>query len=110
MIIHNVSALCKNCKESINHLFLSCLAANDVWNGLIGHVERMDGKVGFDSPKSLLLNWPKLNNRGIGEASWCILPYTIFWGIWSVRNEIIFDNATLVVEDLIKRVKCTVWA
>ncbi|KAF5201532.1 hypothetical protein FRX31_008881, partial [Thalictrum thalictroides] len=70
----------------------------------------MGGVMNFSNPKILLSEWPKLNNRGMAEACWAILPYTIMWVVWSVRNEIIFAGAVLDTGQLLQRVKRTLWA
>ncbi|KAF5193311.1 hypothetical protein FRX31_017102 [Thalictrum thalictroides] len=108
--IHNACALCNQCEESINHLFFGCPLVLDIWYGLVGHIPRMGGILNHDNPKAFLTNWPKLNNRGIGEASWCLVPYATLWVVWCIRNHIIFENGVFEVEKVIMRVKGTIWA
>ncbi|KAF5174968.1 Reverse transcriptase zinc-binding domain [Thalictrum thalictroides] len=107
--IPNRCVLCKRSKETIHHLFLSCPTAKLIWSDLTGHMARMNGIREHTSPRNMLLNWPTLNARGIGEATWSILPYVVLWVLWSVRNEIIFDNGVFERELVIKKVKCTIW-
>ncbi|KAF5180414.1 hypothetical protein FRX31_029996 [Thalictrum thalictroides] len=107
---YNVCALCNCSPESINHLLLLCPISVVVWNDCVGHIPRMGGVMKFSNPKILLSEWPKLNNRGMAEACWAILPYTIMWVVWSVRNEIIFAGAVLDTGQLLQRVKRTLWA
>ncbi|KAF5198222.1 hypothetical protein FRX31_012191 [Thalictrum thalictroides] len=109
MTLHNVCVLCGSSEENINHLFLSCSASLLVWKRLTEHIPRMGTIMVWDDPKSFLLNWPKLNNRGLAEAVWCILPYAIFWVLWKVCNETIFENGSFELEKVRKRVICTIW-
>ncbi|KAF9598947.1 hypothetical protein IFM89_033145 [Coptis chinensis] len=43
--------------------------------------------------------------QGLGGHIWAILPYTIVWSIWCVRNEIIFRNGTFCINKVINKIK-----
>ncbi|KAF5187707.1 hypothetical protein FRX31_022705 [Thalictrum thalictroides] len=69
----------------------------------------MNGVLDHNSPHNFLLNWPKLNARGLTKASWNILPYAVLWVLWCERNDIIFNNVTFSIDNVIRTVKCTIW-
>ncbi|KAF5196464.1 hypothetical protein FRX31_013948 [Thalictrum thalictroides] len=70
----------------------------------------MGGIFNHDGPKSFLVNWHMINNRGIGEASWRLLPYATLWVLWCVRNHKIFENGGSDADKVVLRVKGTIWA
>ncbi|KAF5187223.1 hypothetical protein FRX31_023187 [Thalictrum thalictroides] len=56
---------------------------------------------------SFLVNWPRLNNRGLSEATWSILPYTVLWVLWCIRNQVVFENGTFNLDSAVKQIKFT---
>ncbi|KAF5180956.1 hypothetical protein FRX31_029452 [Thalictrum thalictroides] len=105
----NSCVLCNNHGESMKHLFFQCPTSLLVWNSLLSHLGMMDEIMDNNGAGDFLCKWPSLNNRGLSAAIWDIIPYTVIWILWRTRNTIVFDNGVFALDEVVRRIKCTLW-
>ena len=93
--------LCYMCKcngESIDHLFLHCPVAMDLWPmvlGLFGGSQVM--------PKSvvgLLACWQRWFGHHRNGHIWIIVPHCLMWCLWRERNSRCFEDNERSISDL----------
>ena len=92
-------SLCKMSIEDIPHLFLTCPFSVAVF-------AHYAAKFRFTWPKnstvsSLVIHW---YNSPLRSASFRFLPLFIFWGIWLLRNQCLFEDKIPVFHALISRI------
>ncbi|AES95629.1 hypothetical protein MTR_5g027610 [Medicago truncatula] len=67
----------------------------------------------FIVPNNLLVHlecWSKeVSTRKLRQGFWLIWHATL-WVIWKVRNEIIFNNGTFDVEEVVENIKVLSWS
>ena len=86
--------MCKCNGESVDHLFLHCPVAMDLWPMVLG----LFG-VSWVMPQSimgLLVCWQGRLSRHI----WLIVPHCLMWCLWSERNSKCFENNERSISDL----------
>ncbi|KAF5189494.1 hypothetical protein FRX31_020921 [Thalictrum thalictroides] len=69
----------------------------------------MDEIMDNNGARDFLCKWPSLNNRGLSAAIWDIIPYTVIWILWRTMNTIVFDNRVFALDEVVRRIKCTLW-
>ncbi|KAE8680777.1 hypothetical protein F3Y22_tig00111366pilonHSYRG00071 [Hibiscus syriacus] len=82
--------LCNQGAESVQHLFVSCPVSWELWMKIIGYWD-IQLTIPQDPPK-LLSSWAVLRPKSV---IWKFIPGAVFWSIWKLRNEIIFDKGKL---------------
>ena len=99
-------SMCKRDGESVDHLLLHCLLAQEIWDlafSMFGVVWVMPRRV-----MDLLHCWPKLNRQIAGEI-WGLIPHCIMWCLWRERNARCFEGCEMSIQDLKKFVLNTIW-
>ncbi|XP_039065107.1 uncharacterized protein LOC120210455 [Hibiscus syriacus] len=87
--------LCNLEEESVQHLFISCPVSWVMWTKLIGF---WGVRLALPSnPPSLLSSWEVLRPNSVILQ---FIPGVVFWSIWKIRNEIIFDKGKLDIISL----------
>eukprot|EP00253_Pinus_taeda_P030815 PITA_30815 len=79
--------LCRMDYETINHLFLSCLVAKNVW----AEAEKLMNKKIDWVGRNLNEAWDKWW-QNYPEGNMRNLPLIICWGVWIARNRSIFED------------------
>lgn len=88
-----LSSRCPFCKlqeETINHLFVSCVVVEKIWqyiwkDSMVGSVENTN-------------RWEIIEHKGkqiwttVGEIYWDSLFHANVWGIWMERNQRQFEE------------------
>lgn len=76
--------------ESLNHLFLHCSFANQIWSLLLKEFGFLWAMPRFYAE---LLELPlHLVSVAGAKVLWRVATLTIFWSIWLKRNHIIFED------------------
>ena len=94
--------MCGKENETINHPFLHCEVAVQVWNDFI---RRCD--IAWCCPKNIAKAanaWRSGCFIGCGRLLWRIISFVILWSIRKERNERIFRGSSASVADLIYKV------
>lgn len=97
-------------RESTNHLFLHCNVNWKIWLTLQNWLE-----VNFiiSIPSNLFSHcrcWDGLlSNRKESKRGMRIIWHTTIWVIWNFRNNIIFNNGGIEVEDVLDEIKMLSW-
>ena len=90
--------MCKCNGESVNHLFLHCPVAMDLWPMVLG----LFG-VSWVMPQSimeLLAYWQDKLGRHQNGHIWLIFPHCLMWCLWRERNSRCFENNERYIPDL----------
>jgi hypothetical protein len=109
-IIHHQNINCVFCgavEESTVHLFLHCEKSALVWYAIMKWL-------GFVIiiPPNLFSSFTILGEHGIGKRGKVCLSLiwnSYVWSIWNFRNDCIFNNKVVVIEELIDHVKFQSW-
>jgi hypothetical protein len=76
--------MCKRDGESIDHLMLHCIVAQELWDlvfSMFGITWVMPRRV-----MEIMACWhEKVSKRGNGVL-WDMIPHCLMWGIWRERN------------------------
>ncbi|KAE8698668.1 serine/threonine-protein kinase AFC1-like [Hibiscus syriacus] len=88
--IHLEEVFCPFCakqEETVQHLFISCLIAWDVWSKFwrLWGVSSVLPK----DPVSLLCSWSDLRPKSI---IWSLIPGVVLWLLWKARNSVVFED------------------
>jgi hypothetical protein len=82
--------MCKESGESVNHLFLHCLVARDLWNmffSLFGIPWTMPQGV-----MDLLSCWNGRLGRSEARNIWKMITHCIMWCLWCEQNARTFNG------------------
>ncbi|KAE8678433.1 hypothetical protein F3Y22_tig00111410pilonHSYRG00088 [Hibiscus syriacus] len=82
--------LCAKQEETVQHLFISCQVAWDLWSSFW----RLWGvsSVLPNDPASLLCSWSDLRPKSL---IWDFIPGVVLWSLWKARNSVVFDDGKL---------------
>ena len=90
--------MCKRNGESIDHLFLHCSLASDLWSmvlGLFGVSWVMSC-----TALGLLWCWQGSFGRHRNGCIWSIIPHCLLWCLWRERNSRYFKDTERSIPDL----------
>ena len=90
--------MCKCNSESVDHLFLRCLVAMDLWSMVLG----LFG-VSWVMPKSvvgLLACWQGRFGHHRNDHIWIIIPHSLMWCLWRERSSRCFEDNKRSISDL----------
>lgn len=93
--------MCKGAEEEINHLFVGCQVAAQVWQKLMGAV----GGIQFLTVKDFVCNWMRYERTDHGKVMFRWLPHAVFWTLWKERNRRVFHEETLTINKIVSLVK-----
>lgn len=99
----NIEPLCKRCNtlESINHLFLQCPFAKEVWGKA-----PFTQEVGISGSIDLKDVWLQLCSKSClppsGVALGPLAPW-ILWQLWISRNALVFNNRTISADETLSK-------
>jgi hypothetical protein len=102
-----VCVFCGLAPESSTHLFLHCRGAAKVWYDVsrwLGFFNTLPHTI-VSSLAMLLLCAKNKKERG----GLCLIWAAYVWVIWSIRNDIIFNNGVLFLDDVVEQVKLVSW-
>lgn len=99
--------MCNNLEESSTHLFLHCEVASSVWFKLMWWLDNF-----FIIPPNLFVHWEcwgegernKMVKTGFG-----LIWHATIWALWKARNDFIFKEVSLAVDDIVENVKVLSW-
>lgn len=99
---------CNEVDESTNHLFLHCKVTWRIWAKVQNWLE-----VNFIMPSNLFAHWRcwdalVLNRKELKRGTRLIWNTTI-WVIWKVRNNIVFNNGSMDVGDVVDDILRLSW-
>ena len=99
--------MCNTDEESTRHLFLHCEVARLVWLRLMVWMN-----CSFIIPPNLFVHWDcwcgeSGNKKVINGLR--LVWHTAVWLLWKARNDIIFNNSTCEVDDLVEKIKVLSW-
>ncbi|KAE8672566.1 G patch domain-containing protein TGH [Hibiscus syriacus] len=103
------SVLCPLClkqEETVQHLFISCLVAGNLWNN---YFKLWDiSSVLPKDPPALLSSWSELREKSL---IWNFIPGVVLWSIWKSRNSVVFEKMKVDCSSLffISRFKLAKW-
>jgi hypothetical protein len=94
--------------ETEVHLFLHCEEVQRVWKKLMCWLNCY-----YMVPNNLLVHlecWSKdVSSKKLRQGFWLIWHATL-WVIWMARNDIIFNNGTFEVDDVVEKIKVLSWS
>jgi len=99
--------LCDGNMELINHLFIHCVFAQGVWEGLFSWLG-----FSFLSPPNLFIPWECWNDSTTNKRirnGYRLIWHAAVWSIWWARNDRIFNNSLSNVEELVEAIKVLSW-
>ncbi|XP_074277215.1 uncharacterized protein LOC141600857 [Silene latifolia] len=94
---YSLCSFCHSNIESSLHLFRDCGVAKWIWDGL-GLGEMTDG-MGGDVKEWVEGCW---RNLGMEEGAMLMIGC---WAIWEHRNKVVFNNAKVALEDVVRRAR-----
>ncbi|XP_058725869.1 uncharacterized protein LOC131597176 [Vicia villosa] len=110
IILQQQDAVCVFChleEEDINHLMLSCATLKPLWRKICSWLE-LDMPTNLDCCSHMLSCIEKMSGkmaRNRAGAVWL----TICWGIWKYRNDIVFNNAVVDIDELFVLIIFSSW-
>jgi exonuclease III len=105
---HPSCAVCGGGVETENHLFLLCPLAWSIWIEVyrwFGVVEVFPGN--FCSLFEGFLSSLKCGKKSLKGIR--LVWHAVIWVLWRVRNDKIFANKPIVLEEVLDRIKCVSW-
>jgi len=99
--------LCEGNVELVNHLFIHCEFAMEVWKGVWRWFE-----VSLELPPNLFLlweGWNELAGNNRIRKGFCLIWHAVVWSVCKARNERIFNNSNCGVEEILEAVKVLSW-
>ncbi|CAL5340992.1 unnamed protein product [Camellia sinensis] len=99
-------AFCKTKAESICHVLLHCHFSWRVWSAILNWWEVQGALPG--SVEAVLHWWEGVKLSKKEKLLWKVIPPAVFWSLWKLRNECIFQAAKPHLEDLCELVKIRV--
>ncbi|CAN1762923.1 hypothetical protein LINPERHAP1_LOCUS8598 [Linum perenne] len=87
----NRCVMCYSDAETVDHLFLRCSFASEVWS-------RLSSKISLHGTFSSLIEefiqrWKDLNCLSSFSSAMKVLPHALLWFLWKERNDRIFNDA-----------------
>ena len=95
--ILNQCYMCKYDGESVDHLFLNCLAAMDFVVYGFGFI---CSKLGYAKVVGLLACWQSRFGQHQNGHLWIIVPHYLMWCLWRERNSKCFEDNEKSMPDL----------
>ncbi|CAN1227112.1 hypothetical protein LINPERPRIM_LOCUS2764 [Linum perenne] len=92
MVLVNRCVLCGSDLESVDHLFISCAFASEIWT-LVSSKLSIHGPLP-SSVMELIKGWKGLNCLPSFSVVMDALLHAIFWFTWKERNDRIFRDAS----------------
>ncbi|XP_076913782.1 uncharacterized protein LOC143572521 [Bidens hawaiensis] len=103
MVDSDICRLCDSAKETVDHLFAGCSVADKVWSGVASWC-KVHRFFGFSIRDLVEFH----NIVALSKVKKEVFQGIIFiacWRIWKARNELIYENKPVIVEDIIEDVK-----
>jgi hypothetical protein len=94
--------MCKICGESIDHLFVHCMVATELWSTILqlfGVVRVMLRLV-----KEMLGSWREQKGNRMLMLIWRMVPLCLMWCLWRERNAHSFEDCEIGLINLKKLV------
>lgn len=98
---------CGRVDESVEHLFLHCSFAMEVWGKIMCW-----WNFSLVMPPNLFIHWAGWNgveSRKRLKRVLRLVWHATIWGLWKARNERIFSNGNGSIGDLVEEVKVLSW-
>jgi hypothetical protein len=96
IILVDWCCLCKEDGETIDHLFLHCKVARELWNSVFN----LFGVVWVMPRKVVELLWCWQGSLGRHREIWKATPHCLMWCLWRERNARTFEDCELNIVDL----------
>ena len=97
LVLMDWCCMCKAAGESVDHLFLHCPTARELWElvfSLFGVWWVMPCHV-----VDLLACWTGRNRRSRSGIIWALIPHCLMWVIWRERNARSFEDTEKSTQD-----------
>jgi hypothetical protein len=98
IIVMDWCSMCKTAGESIDHLFLHCMVATELWRALLqlfGVEWVMPGSV-----KDMLGSWRGQKGNRTSIQIWRMAPLCLMWCVWRERNARCFEDCETGLSNL----------
>ena len=96
IILVDWCCLCKEDGETIDHLFLHCKVARELWNSVFN----LFGVAWVMPRKVVELLWCWQGSLGRHREIWKATPHCLMWCLWRERNARTFEDCELNIVDL----------
>jgi hypothetical protein len=99
--------LCGNHEETEIHLFLHCNVAATVWYRICRWLSQV-----VVIPPNLMNSFAVLIGCGVGKKGRkgiMVIWHAFMWCIWRTRNDVIFNNGTVDVNQMVDDIKRISW-
>ncbi|KAL8485478.1 hypothetical protein ACS0TY_027685 [Phlomoides rotata] len=110
IILDDEAKICQMCKEkeeSTRHLFFECKVTYDLWSGILKWLGVSMALHIIPSIHFLLFE--NSLGRGYKAKAAASIWIGMVWSIWKLRNEVIFNKATINLERELSKIKINVW-
>ncbi|MCH82386.1 LINE-1 reverse transcriptase like, partial [Trifolium medium] len=99
--------LCDRKRETATHLFLHCECVVKIWYEITGWL-------GFNLiiPPSLAISfamWATCVTNKKEKAGMCLIWNAFMWTVWKRRNDYVFNNVAVIVEEVVEQIKVVSW-
>jgi hypothetical protein len=104
--LESVCPLCGLELKTSEHLFLYCNVATKVWQDIFLWLN-----IPFDRPHSIfsILNCVLAAGNPKGNKGRMMIACVVFWMVWKFRNQVVFDNGSSSIVELVEGVKVASW-
>jgi hypothetical protein len=103
----NICVLCGRVEETTLHLFLHCEVMLKVWKRVMCWLN-----FHFAIPQNLFSHFECWYYEATSlKIRWgfCLIWLATIWVIWKRRNEVIFNNGVVEMEELVENIKVLAW-
>ena len=97
--------MCKFDGESVDHLFLYCMTARDLWS--VEYFSMFFFRVSWVVPKFIIEFWHVGENfqKNVNAATWKVMPLCMMWSSWRERNARMFEAKKKKKRTLVTKLK-----
>ncbi|CAN1274793.1 hypothetical protein LINPERPRIM_LOCUS15521, partial [Linum perenne] len=98
----NKCVLCCSAHESVNHIFIQCAFASEIWKKLSSTLSIYGPR--HSDVRDFISEWKGLNCVSEFTPALKMLMHSTFWLIWKERNNRIFDDSASSASTTLRKI------